>query len=513
MNPATATTAAPIASPAQRALIMAPVLLSTTLFVLNQTNVVVALPHMQGTFSATRDQIAWVITSYLVAMTIMTASAGWFGNRFGRKRVYLASVALFGLASLLCGSAPSIEVEVAFRLLQGIAGGPILPLSQAIILDAYPRERHGAALALWGVGVTLGPVLGPIIGGVITEEYSWPWVFYFNVPFSLVVFLGIWVFVPKGPKVESRSFDWSGFLALSIALGGFQLVLNRGQRLDWFDSTEIIIETAIAALFLYLLVIHTLTARQSFLNPAIFRDKNVLLGFFFIFGWAITSQTPLFLLSLRLQGVDGLPVATAGFLMSPRGLGGVLSMILVGRLVAYFNPKLLILVGLSSVALGSWIMAKWPIEADLWEVGYAGFIHGFGTAFTYVALTVIAFSTLAPHLRNEAVSLYSLCLNMGTGVGVASAVIVLAQGVQVNHEVLSSNISYFHSLFQDHLLPQAWSFSHMKGLGAVDRVVLQQATAIAFNDAFHLIMIVALSMIPFIVLLTAPKRSRKSGKA
>lgn len=500
-----------VTTPFQRALIMAPVLLSTTLFVLNQTNVVVALPHMQGTFSATRDQIAWVITSYLVAMTIMTASAGWFGNRFGRKRVYLIAIALFGLSSLLCAWAPSIEVEVAFRILQGVAGGPIMPLSQAVILDAYPKERHGSALALWGVGVTLGPVLGPIVGGVITEEYSWPWVFYFNVPFSLVVFLGIWAFVPSGPTVASRRFDWYGFVALSVSLAAFQLVLNRGERLDWFDSTEIVLEAAISALFLYLLVIHTLTARHSFLNPAIFRDRNVLLGLVFIFGWAITSQTPLFLLSLRLQGVDGLPVETAGLLMSPRGLGGVLSMILVGQLIARFNPKILIFIGLSSIAAGSWIMASWPLDADLWQVGYAGFIHGFGTAFTYVALTVIAFATLAPHLRNEAVSLYSLCLNIGTGVGIASAVIVLADGVQVSHEVLAANITYFHDLFRDHLLPQAWSFSHMKGLGAVERVILHQATAIAFNNAFHLIMIVALSMIPFIALLTTPKRSKKAG--
>ncbi|MFO0998100.1 MAG: DHA2 family efflux MFS transporter permease subunit [Alphaproteobacteria bacterium] len=511
MSVTAAAAPAPVVSTTRRALIMAPVLLSTTLFVLNQTNVVVALPHMQGTFSATRDQIAWVVTSYLVAMTITTASAGWFGNRFGRKRVYLASVAMFGLSSLLCAWAPSIEVEVAFRLLQGISGGPIMPLSQAVILDAYPRERHGSALAFWGIGVTLGPVLGPIIGGVITEEYSWPWVFYFNVPFSLVVFLGIWAFVPKGPKVEARRFDWYGFIALSLALAAFQLVLNRGERLDWFDSTEIVIETGVAALFLYLLVVQTITARHPFLNPAIFRDRNVLLGLIFIFGWAITSQTPLFLLSLRLQGVDELPVATAGLLMSPRGLGGVLSMILVGRLVVRFNPKALILVGLSCIALGTRIMASWPFDADLWQVGYAGFIHGFGTSFTYVSLTVIAFATLAPHLRNEAVSLYSLCINIGTGVGIASAVIVLADGVQVSHEVLAANITYFHELFRDHLLPQAWSFSQMKGLGAVERVVLLQATAIAFNNAFHLIMIVALSMVPFVVLLTAPKRAKKAG--
>lgn len=504
-----AQTAAPTITPFRRALIMAPVLISTTLFVLNQTNIVVALPHMQGTFSATQDQIAWVITSYIVAMTIMTASAGWLSNRFGRKTVFVWSVAGFGLASLLCANAPTLETEVMFRLLQGFAGGPILPVTQAIMLDAYPKEKAGTALGIWGIGITIGPVLGPIVGGYITDEYSWPWVFYFNVPLAAALVAGIILFVPAIDRGAPRPFDWAGFAALAIALTAFQVVLARGELHDWFDSTEIIIETAVAVFALYLLVIHTMTAKHPFLDPRIFKDRNVVLGLLFIFSWAMTVNAPLVLLSLRLQTVDGMPVSLVGLLMSPRGLGGILAMSLVGRVLARVNPKLVIVFGFCMIATAAWIMSNWPPNASTWEVSLAGFILGVGVACAYVSLTVIAFSTIATTLRTEAVSFYSLTLNMGSGVGIAVAVIIVTQGIQTNHEILSHNITMYSDLLRSHTLPRYWNYAVRKGLGAVDREVGLQAATIAFNYAFHVITMLAIAIIPFVAFLHRGKPKAK----
>lgn len=506
---ATAAPAAPTMTPFRRALIMAPVLISTTLFVLNQTNIVVALPHMQGTFSATTDQIAWVITSYIVAMTIMTASAGWLSNRFGRKTVFVWSVAGFGVASLLCANAPTLEMEVLFRLLQGFAGGPILPVTQAIMLDAYPKEKAGTALGIWGVGITIGPVLGPILGGYITDEYSWPWVFYFNVPFAAALVAGIVLFVPATQKGQPRPFDWLGFAALSIALTAFQVVLARGELHDWFASTEIIVETAIALLALYALVVHTATARNPFLDPRIFMDRNVVLGLIFIFCWALTVNSPLVLLSLRLQTIDGMPVSLVGLLMSPRGLGGILTMSLIGRILTRVNPKYVVVFGFCMIAFASWIMSLWPPHASTWEVSLAGFILGVGVASAYVSLTVIAFSTIATTLRAEAVSFYSLILNMGSGVGIAVAIIVVSQGMQANHEILSHNITVFNALLRENALPHFWNYNLRRGLAAVDREVGLQAAVIAFNFAFHIISVMALAIIPFVAFLRRAKAKAK----
>jgi DHA2 family multidrug resistance protein len=291
------------------------------------------------------------------------------------------------------------------------------------------------------------------VGGYITEEYSWPWVFYFNIPFAAVLVAGIILFVPATQKGQPRPFDWFGFAALAIALTAFQVVLARGELHDWFSSTEIIVEAAIALLALYVLVVHTATAPHPFLDPRIFKDRNVVLGLLFIFSWAMTVNAPLVLLSLRLQTVDNMPVSLVGLLMSPRGFGGILAMSLVGRVLARVNPKPVIVFGFCMIAAAAWIMSTWPPNASTWEVSLAGFILGIGVACAYVSLTVIAFSTVATQLRAEAVSFYSLTLNMGSGIGIAVSVIIVSQGIQANHEILSHNITLFSDLLRGHALP------------------------------------------------------------
>ena len=500
-------TAAIAISPSRRVLLLVPLLLSTTLGMINQTNVVVALPHMQGTFSATREQIAWVLTSYLVTVTILTASTGWIGARFGRKQVYMAALAGFGVTSALCANAPTLEAEVLFRLLQGVAAGPIFPVTQSILLDVYPKDRHGEALGLWGVSITIGPVLGPILGGVITEEYGWPWIFYFNVPLAALCLFLVVLWVPETSKAPKRRFDATGFLAMAVMITAFQLVLNRGQTLDWFDSPEIIVATAVAAMALYVLAVHTATAKHSFLDPKLFMDRSFALGLLFIVVWAMMVNGPIVLLSLRLQSVDGLPVDAVGYLMAPRGLGGVASMSVVGYMVRRFNPKAIAAFGFSLIAIAGWMMQGWPPHADRTDVAISGFVLGFGISQAYVSLTVMAMATIAPAQRPDAVSLYSLVANIGMGTGVAVAVFMLAQSVQTHHEVMAHNVTMFNELFRDHLLPHSWNFGSTKGLMAVNEQVNLQATTQAFNDTFRLISLVAAAALPFVFLLARPART------
>jgi len=267
----------------RRAFITVSVMLASIMQSLDTTIANVALPRIQGSLSATQDQMAWVLTSYIVAAAIMTPLSGWLAGQIGRKRVFLYSVAGFTFASMLCGLAQSLPQMVMARLLQGLCGAALVPLSQAVLLDINPPARHARAMAVWVMGVTLGPIVGPALGGWLTENYNWRWVFYINVPFGILALLGILSFLPEAPIRRSR-FDFFGFTALSLAIAGLQIMLDRGQLMDWFSSTEIRVEATIAAVALYLFIVHMLTTtRERFISPALFKDRNFLTGNFFIF--------------------------------------------------------------------------------------------------------------------------------------------------------------------------------------------------------------------------------------
>ncbi len=485
-------------SPIQRALIMASIMVATMIFVMNVTNVIVALPHMQGTFSATQDQIAWVLTSYIVALTIVTTASGWLSARFGRKRLFLISIGGFAAASFMCGTAGSLEEEVLYRMLQGALGAPVLPLSQAIVFDTFPREQHGSALGIWGMGITIGPVLGPIIGGYLTENYGWPWVFYFNLPFGVALVLAVAAFVPATDRDRDRGLDWAGFLALAVALSALQLLLNRGQRLDWLAATEIVVELVLAGACFYLFVVHTMTTRHPFIERAILSDRNVVLGFFFIFGWGMMLHSPLVLLSLRLQNLGDYPVMTVGYLMAPRGVGGLIAMSIVGPLIKVVNPKHVIVFGFMCSAVAAWIMSGWPMDALESEVILAGFVFGFGNAISWVPLSMLTFATLDPRLRTEGVVFFNLVFNMGSGIGITIAIIVFTHSMQINHAALTTFVTPYNEVFQDPSMPDAWRSGATQGLLAIEAEIQRQAATIAFNNSFRLIMFWALLISPFI---------------
>ena len=389
-------------------------MLATIMQALDTTIANVALPHMQGSLSATQDQISWVLTSYIVAAAIMTPPTGILAEKLGRKRLFLGAVAGFTVASMLCGIAETLPEMVGFRLLQGVFGASLVPLSQAVLLDTYPREEHGRAMALWGVGVMVGPILGPTLGGYLTDFYNWRWVFFINLPFGILALLGILFFVPENEHRSHRSFDLFGFAMLSLAIGALQLMLDRGELKDWFGSTEIIVEATVAVLGLYLFLVQMATAEHPFLEPRLFKDRNFAIGLFFIFVVGIILLATLALLPPFLQNLMGYPVVTTGLVLAPRGIGTMFAMLIVGRLIGRVDSRLLILVGLALAGISLWEMADFTTGVSEWTIIRTGVVQGLGLGFLFVPLSTLAFSTLAPALRTEAAGMFSLMRNIGS---------------------------------------------------------------------------------------------------
>ena len=345
------------AAPANVALLTVCVMLATIMQALDTTIANVALPYMQGSLSATTDQINWVLTSYIVAAAIATPVTGFLEQRLGRKRLFQIAVVGFTVASVLCGIAMSLPEMVLFRVLQGLFGASLVPLSQAVLLDSYPKEKHGSAMAMWGVGVMVGPILGPVIGGWLTEAYNWRWVFYINVPIGILTFFGLSACLSETP-VRKGGFDWFGFAMLSLAIGSFQMMLDRGEQLDWFSSTEVVIEAVLAALAFYLFLVQTFTVKNPFIDPAIFKDRNLSVGLCFIFVVGIILLASLALITPYLQNLMGYPVITAGLVLAPRGIGTMLAMMVVGRIINRVDPRALLVLGLLITAEVLWEMTR-----------------------------------------------------------------------------------------------------------------------------------------------------------
>ena len=477
-------------------------MLATVMQVLDMTIANVALPHMQGNLSATQEQIAWVLTSYIVAAAIMTPPTGYLAARFGRKRLFAGIVIGFTLSSMLCGAATSLYELVGFRFLQGMFGAGLVPLSQATLLDTYPRERHGSAMALWGIGVMVGPILGPTLGGYLTEYYSWRWIFYINVPFGLMALAGILAFLPESSREGGRPFDVFGFALLSISIGAMQLMLDRGQSQDWFDAAEIMMEAAAAGLFLYLFLVHMFTARHPFLEPGLFKDRNFAVGLLIMFTISIILLSTMTLLPPFLQNLMGYPVITTGFVLAPRGVGTMTAMFLVGALSTRLDGRLMVLAGLGLTSLSLWQMSGFNLDVSTWTIIYTGIIQGFGLGLVFVPLSTITFSTLAPHYRNEGTAMFSLMRNLGSSIGVSIMVTLLARMTQANHSILAAHLTPFNQA----LSSGNWRIDSVQSLAALNGEVTRQAAAIAYLDDFRLMMIIMLLVIPLLVLLRNPRK-------
>ena len=479
-------------------------MIATLMQALDNTIANVALPHMQGSLGASHDQITWVLTSYVIAAAILTAPVGWLSARFGRKPFFIVSLVGFTITSMLCGLAQSLPQEVVFRFLQGCFGAALVPLSQSVMLDLYPIESRGTAMAIWGTGVMIGPILGPTLGGYLTDIYDWRWVFFINVPFGIAAVAGLVVFLRDRPSNSSLRFDWTGFLALSAALGGLQMLLDRGYSQDWFSSNEIIIEAVVAGLGFYLFIVHMLTAEKPFIPPRIFRDIGFLSGFATMFAVGVVLLGSSALLPPYLQQLGGYSVTQTGLLMTPRGIGTMLVMMIAGRLTRVIDPRLLMGVGVICIAWAMWDMTQWTPDIGLFRLAVVSLIQGAGIALVFIPLQVVGFATLPASLRTDAAALYSLSRNIGSAIGVSATSTLLASSFQQVHSQLAEQITPFNRALQSGTQGMFMGPMTPFGLQGAEAQIQYHAYVSAYANDFLLMFWTCLPLLPLLFFMRKP---------
>jgi DHA2 family multidrug resistance protein len=429
----------------------------------------------------------------------MTPPTGYLAGRFGLKRLFLVSVAGFTVASMLCGMAQSLVEIVLFRVLQGLFGAALVPLSQTVLLNINPKERQGSAMALWGVAVMAGPVLGPVIGGWLTEAYSWRYVFYINLPIGVCAFVGITAFLPDSARNARDKLDWFGFGTLSLAIAAMQIALDRGEEKDWLGSGEIVIETIIAASAFYLFLVHTFTADEPFVRPSLFRDRNFTAGTAFIAIIGLTYYASLALQPPYLQDLMNYPIVTAGLVLGPRGVGTMAAMMIVGKLIGRVDTRLLLGIGLALTAGSFYAMTGWTPDISQMTIVIVGVIQGIGLGFLFVPLSTVTLSTLSPELRAEGAGIFSLSRNIGSSVGISVVNSLLTTNTQINHAEIALHVTSVNRMFEDPVIAQFWNPLTAAGRAALDAVVTRQAQIIAYIDDYKLLMIATLVVIPLLI--------------
>ena len=480
----------------RRTLIVFSLTAATMMQTLDNTIANVALPRMQGSFSATQDQMAWVLTSYIIAAAIMIPLSGWLAGRIGRRQVFLFSVAGFTIASMLCGLAQSLPQIVAARLLQGASGAALVPLSQAALLDITPPAHQPRAMSLWAMATSLGPIMGPALGGWLTENYNWRWVFFINVPIGILAFLGMASSLPATTTHKSR-FDFFGFTSLSIGLGALQLMLDRGQIKDWFGSTEIWIEAAITLAAFHLFVVHMLTTtEQRFINPALFKDRNFVAGSVIFFVVGLVMFATLALLPTMLEDLMNYPVLTTGLVTAPRGIGSVIALIAIPRLMSKFDPRLIVGAGFALTALAAWQMTGFDLQMGISGIVWSGLAQGVGLSFVFLPVASLAFATLTPALRNEGTSVFSLMRNIGSSIGISIVVTLVTRNTQIAHASLAGHVSYYNPAMHG----IAGALPTLRTLTGLNATVTQQAAMIAYNDDFQMMLVLSIAAIPLVLL-------------
>jgi MFS transporter, DHA2 family, multidrug resistance protein len=490
---------------ANRGLITVSIMLATIMQALDTTIANVALPDMQGSLSVAQDQIAWVLTSYIVAAAVATPLCGWLALRYGRKRLFLLSVAGFTLASVLCGIAGSLTQMVFFRLLQGVFGAALVPLSQAVMLDINPREKHGQAMAIWGAGIMLGPILGPTLGGWLTDTYNWRWVFYINVPVGILCFLGILLFMTETRTSRGRPFDFFGFFMLSIAVGAAQMMLDRGQLKDWFGSTEILVYAGLIAAAFWVFAVWTAIADHPFLDRKLLKDRNFVTGCIFMAVAGVVLYGTLALMPPFLHDLLHYPEFTTGLLLAPRGVATMAGMLIVGRLSGRVDMRLMLFFGLAVISYSLWEMGRFDLQMDWWPVIVTGIVQGFGLGFVFVPLSTIAFTTLDPRLRTDGAGIFSLIRNIGASIGISIVETQLARGIQESHQSYAALMTPYNRALTAPNVSAWWGIRGAQGLAALNAEINRQATMQAYVNDFLLIMAVAIASVPLLLLLRGAK--------
>ena len=493
---------APIAP--NRGMITVVTMAATVMQVLDTTIANVALPHMQGSLGATQDQIAWVLTSYLVASAITTPVTAWIASQIGRTRLFTISLAGFTVASMLCGVAATLPQMVLFRLLQGVFGAALVPLSQAILLDIYPRDQVGRAMGIFSMGVMVGPILGPIVGGYLTDQLSWRWCFYINVPIGVLTILGAITFIPETVRVPGRRLDWFGFAFLSLAVSCFQLMLDRGEQKGWLQSTEIMVEIALMLLGLYMFVVHSATTKRPFFDVRLFRDRTFVLSTSLLALIMLVYYGSMALTPQMLQGELNYPVQTAGIIMAPRGIGTIGAILLVGRVSGITGPRLLIGFGLLISAVSLYLMSRWSLDVSARDIVLVGLVQGSSIGFINVPLTTTAFTTLESDLRTEASGFFNLMRNIGSAAGISITSAILVRSIQINHGYLGEYMTPFGGM--------GAQANTTKALAMLNANITQQAAMVGYINVFAMLALLCLLIIPVAGFLRVSKNA-PSGPA
>jgi DHA2 family multidrug resistance protein len=489
-----------------RRMITISIMLATIMQTLDGTIANVALPHMQGSMSASQDQIAWVLTAYIIASAIATPLTGWVCDRFGQKTVFLASVAGFTLASALCGVANTLAEIVTARLLQGVFGAALVPLSQVVLMEINPREKQGSAMAIWGMGVMVGPILGPTLGGWLTDSYNWRWVFFINIPVGIIAFYGIWRYIAHVPGARRMQFDRFGFATLSISIGALQLFLDRGEQNDWFNSTETWIEAVtIVVAFTYFIAHTFMTAEdQSFLDYRLLKNRNYTTGLLFIFVVGMVLYATRALTPTMLENVLGYPVATTGLVTAPTGIGTMIAMLIVGRMMTGIDLRLILFIGFSLNAIALWQMCGYALTLSEWDIIWPGLIQGVGVGLVFVPLSTVTFATLSPAMRAQGTAIFSLIRNIGSSIGISLVQTMLVRNTQMSHAALVEHVTRLNPAWNNPAIAKIYDVSGPSGMAALDAAVGLQASMIGYIDDFWLMLILTVSVMPLILLIEPP---------
>jgi MFS transporter, DHA2 family, multidrug resistance protein len=483
---------------------------ATIMQALDTTIANVALPYMQGTLSASQDQINWVLTSYIVAAAIMTAPVGWVANRFGRKRIFIICSAGFTVASVMCGLAQDITQMVLFRLLQGVFGAALVPLSQAVMLDSYTLQERAKAMSIWGMGVMMGPIMGPSLGAWLTETYSWHWVFFVNLPFGILTVLGLIAFMDETKLNTELRFDWFGFAALAVGIGSMQIALDRGEQLGWLESREIVIETIISIVGFYYFFTHSLTTSKPFIQFAIFKDRNFIGGCVFMSVMGLVLYSTMALASPYLQNVIGYPIITAGLLLATRGCGTFVAMMLVGRVMRYIEARTLIISGMALMTASLFFMTSWTDQTSVPAIVVISIAQGFGLGLVFVPLSTVAFMTLPNHLRTDGTAMLTLLRNVASSIGISVVISELTEGGRRAYAILNEHVTPFNDAMKMPDVARMVDMNSDAGRGLMDLLLQLQSQIIAFSHDYQMVMVVTLCAIPLAIIIGSTKATLRA---
>ncbi len=495
-------------TPTRRYLIMGAVILGSTLYATTLLIASTLLPQMQGTLAATADEISWAMTFNILATAVVTPMTGWLTARFGRRNVMTWSILGFSMATWMCGAADSLEALVLWRIAQGGLGAPVVPLSNAILLDSFPRRQAGMVSSMFGMAVVIGPAIGPTLGGFLAETHSWRMAFYMLVPVGLSAWLGLRMTLPADAPADRARLDWTGFLTLSVAISCAQLVLSRGQRLDWYESTEIILETVIGLVAFVMFVGHSLTAEKPFIDPRILRDPNYALGLVLVTVYGMLNFTPAVLLPSLLQQHAGFPDMVIGDILGARGIGATIGFFLamfLGRL----DPRIGMIFGFGmQVIAGLWLMSM-DLNVSMTALALNSLMQGVAVGSFWVPLTVATFPTLDSRRMPEAMALFHLMRNIGSSFFISVCVAEIIRSTGANYSRLTEMISPYNRAWSLPWVTGAWTTETMQGLARLSREINRQSAMLGYMNAFALY--TATSAFAILLILMARRRQRRTA--